>query len=346
MDRGHGRARRGSNVFAGLFLVAATLPAAAAPGDCKLLQVGELPVTTAANRIVVDGQVNGAPVRILVDTGSVLSLVTLSAAQRLGLSLRDASNVHVLGIGGETSARAVTLHDLRLGQYAVGKLELPVFEARGMDADLVLGENFFERRTVEFDLGHKVIRLLDPKGCGPEQLAYWAKSYSMADLLARPADTDKVSLRVLLNDQPVDADLDSGSAVSVISTFAARRAGVTHELAIAGSEATLHGFGAGKLDSWVGTFASVVIGDERVANARLRVATLNTYAVEDKIGSRIPAPTEAMPTMLLGADFLMSHRVLVDGPQRKLVFTYEGGPVFQSVNADKPVAAAAAIPQP
>ena len=32
--------------------------------------------------------------------------------------------------------------------------------------------------------------------------------------------------------------------------------------------------------------------------------------------------------MLLGADFLRSHRVLVANSQRKLYFTYSGGPVF------------------
>jgi hypothetical protein len=33
--------------------------------------------------------------------------------------------------------------------------------------------------------------------------------------------------------------------------------------------------------------------------------------------------------MLLGADFLRAHRVLVAHSQRKLYFTYTGGPVFQ-----------------
>jgi hypothetical protein len=33
--------------------------------------------------------------------------------------------------------------------------------------------------------------------------------------------------------------------------------------------------------------------------------------------------------MLLGADFLRSHRVLVAHSQRKIYFTYTGGPVFQ-----------------
>jgi hypothetical protein len=33
--------------------------------------------------------------------------------------------------------------------------------------------------------------------------------------------------------------------------------------------------------------------------------------------------------MLLGADFLRAHRVYVAHSQRRMYFTYEGGPVFQ-----------------
>ena len=32
--------------------------------------------------------------------------------------------------------------------------------------------------------------------------------------------------------------------------------------------------------------------------------------------------------MLIGADFFLSHRVYVANSQRKLYFTYNGGPVF------------------
>ena len=45
-------------------------------------------------------------------------------------------------------------------------------------------------------------------------------------------------------------------------------------------------------------------------------------------GSRISAKVEVAHSMLLGADFLRSHRVLVAHSQRKIYFTYAGGPVF------------------
>jgi hypothetical protein len=39
---------------------------------------------------------------------------------------------------------------------------------------LVLGDEFFANFSTEFDLEHGVIRLLRPKGCKADQLAYWS----------------------------------------------------------------------------------------------------------------------------------------------------------------------------
>ena len=37
--------------------------------------------------------------------------------------------------------------------------------------------------------------------------------------------------------------------------------------------------------------------------------------------------------MLIGADFFLSHRIYVASSQRKLYFTYNGGPVFNLARA-------------
>jgi hypothetical protein len=66
-----------------------------------------------------------------------------------------------------------------------------------------------------------------------------------------------------------------------------------------------------------------------INNTQLRVAQLGKYQTMVRIGSRIPVAAVPEPGMLLGMDFLRSHRILVDNATRKMVFTYEGGPVFQ-----------------
>jgi hypothetical protein len=36
------------------------------------------------------------------------------------------------------------------------------------------------------------------------------------------------------------------------------------------------------------------------------------------------------PSMLVGCDFFLAHRILVLSKQHKLVFTYNGGPIFSA----------------
>jgi hypothetical protein len=71
------------------------------------------------------------------------------------------------------------------------------------------------------------------------------------------------------------------------------------------------------------------LGDESINNTQLRVAQLGKYQTKERIGSRIPVAAGIEPDILLGMDFLWAHRVLIDNVTRKMVFTYEGGPVFQ-----------------
>jgi hypothetical protein len=74
---------------------------------------------------------------------------------------------------------------------------------------------------------------------------------------------------------------------------------------------------------------SFSLGDESINNTQLRVAPLGKHQTMERIGSRIPVAAVPEPGMLLGMDFLRSHRILIDNATRKMVFTYEGGPVFQ-----------------
>jgi hypothetical protein len=50
-------------------------------------------------------------------------------------------------------------------------------------------------------------------------------------------------------------------------------------------------------------------------------------------GSRLSRKVDELQPMLLGDDFLRAHRVLVSHSQRKIYFTYAGGPVFQADKA-------------
>jgi tetratricopeptide (TPR) repeat protein len=67
------------------------------------------------------------------------------------------------------------------------------------------------------------------------------------------------------------------------------------------------------------------MGQEEIKNTRLRIGDIDLPNAD----------------MLIGADFFLSHRIYVANSQRKLYFTYNGGPVFNLTTANHPAAAPA-----
>jgi clan AA aspartic protease (TIGR02281 family) len=326
------------STWPGIAAVVLCLPAAGtAFGACKIGQMAELPVAVRANRPLLQGQINGQPVEILVDTGASSSFMWEGAAERLGLKMSGVSGLRIYGAGGEAVVHETVVRELKIGAFAAKNLYLAVINPKagrlaGQPA-LVLGESFFASFVTEFDLAHGVIRLLKPEGCQLDQLPYWADSFSLAELTPGSDPwNQKIQTRVMLNGKPVDAMLDSGAYTSVVARPIAADAGVTpwldHQTAFKTS-----GVSGAMMDTWVGTFATFAIGDESIRNVKLQISDLfNADRVTDT-GSHISHIAPGLPNMLIGCDFFLSHRILVLFNARKLLFTYNGGPVFQVVES-------------
>jgi hypothetical protein len=68
MDRRLDRKFHTAQLFAIAFLFAGAMNWSCAFGECKLLLLANLPVTVSNNRPLIDGEINGHKIRILVDT--------------------------------------------------------------------------------------------------------------------------------------------------------------------------------------------------------------------------------------------------------------------------------------
>lgn len=101
-----------------------------------------------------------------------------------------------------------------------------------------------------------------------------------------------------------------------------------------------YGLGKKTVDSWIGPIRALTIGDEMIQDTTLHFADLYKDATFTPGGSRIARKVDELQPMLIGADFLRSHRVLVAHSQRRMYFTYVGGPVFQTAAAAQQCAAA------
>jgi clan AA aspartic protease (TIGR02281 family) len=284
------------------------------------------------NHVLVDGTINGQKISVMLDTGSMRTLILRTAAVRLGLTRSDARRVRMFGVGGESKVEIVLVDEFRIGQmerrswqvYVAGEHDF------GHEVTVLLGEDFFQRVDIEFDLAHNAVRLFQPKDCDGVSLAYWASDGgSEAAFEALDTVQPQVILTVEINGQPVKALLDSGASSSVLDKAHAARLGVTPETpgVTPGSGST--GLGKNVVDSWIGPFRSFTIGSETVRDTEIRFSDLFKDANYRIAGSRLSTRVQVAHSMLLGVDFLRSHRVLVAHSQRKIYFTYAGGPVFQ-----------------
>jgi len=306
----------------GVTLLALAPEAAAA---CALQTVGVLDVDLSRGVPIVDGEINGVATKMMIDTGSLATIITAPAAKALGLAPSTTPGGYVFGIGGRDDADAMLPSSLTIGTLHVTKPP-PLLVSGAIaglpDVSMLVGEDFLSQFDVELDMANHVIRLFHAEGCTAPQLVYWNKPYSQATI--EPGA--QIMTIAGLNGSRVRAIVDTGASTSLVEASAAAGAGEANP-----SHPSLVGTGLGPQprQAWTDEFASVAIGDERIANARIQVSPFggdfSWIDTDSRIGRRMDTPS-----MLIGEDFLGAHRVLVDFKDRVMVFSYNGGPIFSA----------------
>jgi len=329
----------------GALVLASTSPAAQAASQCKLIRVADWPVRSTQGVAIVDAAINGQPIGVMLDTGSD-TLILRSATDRLGLTRQQARGYRAFGIGGESHVEATLVEEFRIGQLARKDWRVMVAGERSAGSiDLILGEDFFGQLDVEFDLPHNAVRLFQPKDCEDTVLAYWAtQGAGQVEIAPYYGTGNRIIVPVELNGRPLEAVLDSGAYASVLDESVAAQLGIkpdTPGVSFAGKGG---GLGGKSVEFWIGPLRSFTIGNETISDTAIRFGDLWKDAKDVPIASHLPQKIGNTPALLLGADFLRAHRVLVAHSQRKLYFTYEGGPVFQPAMAAP--AASQATPSP
>jgi predicted aspartyl protease len=298
------------------------------PTPCVLQQIGELPVEMTGARAILPARINGAPARMIVDTGSGVTSLFFSGAARLGLSPARVDSVKVFGVGGEGGVGAVNVR-FEMGGMSAPKYEMLVTGQHPGDADGLMGASFLLQSDVEFDLPEGKIRFFRPKGCKGDQVVYWRQPYAVAPMLESAGNT-QILTPVQVNGVTLRALLDTGTPRSVLTTAGAARAGVTRSSPGVSAAGTSGGIGRAEVTTSVGTFQTFGFGEETIRNARLMIADLFHADVETHTGSRFATEAIHAPDMLLGIDFFRSHRIYVATSQRRIYVTYVGGPVFDT----------------
>ena len=291
----------------------------AAPPECKLIRIEEWPVRIERNMPIIDGEINGNKVAILIDTGSKKSFVTRSAVARMMIT-----RMHV----GTTGLESVRLEELRIGPAS--RRDWNVLVAPEQDfgtqvVSLILGYDFFAAVDFEFDLANRAIRLFEARDCEGTSLAYWTDAKPVE---TQAQGTNEILVTVAVNGRLMLGVLDSGASVSALTMAESVRLGVNTKTPGVVTAGCSIGIGRPALDYWSALFESFAIGDEVIRNPTLRIADFTRETSVSQVGGRQANRFAAQPQLILGMDFLRAHRIFIANSQRRMYFTYAGGTVF------------------
>lgn len=282
---------------------------------------------------LVHAAIDGKDALFIADSGAFFSILTLAGARQFNLSLEPANpSFRLGGVGGQAEAWVTTVKTFTLFNLNLPKVPFLV-ESNDLGPGVVgvLGQNVFQLGDVDYDLANGLINIVRTRGdCRKTSLAYWANakgvSYSVIDIEYSRPENPHTRGEAFVNGSRIRVLFDTGAWASSLTLDAAKRAGVTPDSPGVTPAGETWGIGRRRARTWIAPIASFRIGDEEIRNTHLRISDEELRGAD----------------MLLGADFFLSHHVLVAGSQGKLYFTYNGGPVFNLTTIEAPASSAPA----
>jgi len=285
-----------------------------AAAECRLRVVAEFPVTMVGNEAVVVAQVHGTDVPVLLDSGSAFSLLSYAAAAKLHLASQSPNGHPVIqGVGGAGGRLfSVAFASVRLGAARIEGVQFIVSNLRVRALAGFIGRNVLDDYDLDYDLPRRVIKLMRPNGCRNVAPVYWAgsRAYSAVDL---PHDGSARTAIGHVNGVEIRVLFDTGASSTILDIHAAGRAGVSPKSPGAVADRSVSGVAGRSMQTWVVPVAGLELGGEEIRNTQLRIGELSLPQVD----------------MVIGSDFFLSHHVYFANGERKVYFTYEGGPIFK-----------------
>jgi predicted aspartyl protease len=298
-------------------LLSAHSAIAHAAGTCRYIEQASLDLSRSNpwSTPTVDGEINGKPVKMLLDTGASQTYIMRAEADRQNLN-PERTRTMTQGVGGLTSIFLVRLKDFAIGNARATNLRFPVLETGNPDIAALIGADFLMQYDVELQLAENRVKLFRANDCQDKALAYWDQN-AMAVPMELIDGKYSARVQVKINDVTLWALIDSGASRSFVDLSTARKLGFATDAPGVKHSGKVGGIGAEKRDSWNMTFDRFAIGDEVIQHPRIGV-------IDEGDGFVGRKPFQ----MVLGRDFLRSHRALLANSQLLFYFSYHGGTVF------------------
>lgn len=296
--------------------------ATAAEPACQYRELARLPLRYAGPslEITTDGSINGTPATMLVDTGASQTALTRLATERNKLVLRNTGR-EARGIGGTAPIYQTRVDEFSIGPARLGRAVVRVLDDFGSTPsyEALVGAPFLLQSDLEISLLTKELKFFRPKNCDAAFLGYWDQKAVVLPFTRHTRSPANPHFTVVVNGVKLDAMIDSGAFGSFVTVNAAKRAGLKLDAPEVIRAGDAVGVGTQRAARWRTTFKRFEIGDEIVHNAQVGVLDY-----------------EGEAEVLLGADFLRSHRVLFAMSQQKIYLSYTGGEPFSQRDRIEP----------
>jgi clan AA aspartic protease (TIGR02281 family) len=265
-------------------------------GGCGPARLGETTVATPRNAPIVTLFANGTPVTLLLDTGAETTVLTPAAAGRVGAQrpvVEFQRQLHSLSGSLDTS-------EVELRSFTVGGVAIPWRRVRvapvnvpGVFAgplDGVIGADTLSSFDVDLDLPHYRMVLYQRQACSDAKPT-WAEPYTR--IAAGRSKGDHLFFPVQLEGRRIDAFVDTGAQLTVLSTRAAQGLGVREATLAHDRPLTTRGAASEQMSAHLHRFSQLEIGGEFVRNPEIMVADVRLSDAD----------------LVLGIDFLRSRRI-------------------------------------
>lgn len=218
-------------------------------GDTTVAVLDGLPIVTII--------ANGAPLTLILDTGSGRTVLSPSAAQRIRAETPRIELARPLsGINGTTATQEIELNSFAVGQMPIPWRRLlvaPIVSPKilGVEADGLLGADVLSQFAVDIDFSHHRVTFYPKRSCAPN----WATGHSlMSGGLSR---TEHLFFPAELDGHRIISFIDTGSQKTVLSTRVAAALGISDSVLSKDQSVMTRGITQEPLGSHIHTFSKL-----------------------------------------------------------------------------------------
>ena len=270
-----------------------------AGGECPLVQLATMPVMTHENLLYVQAEIDGAPLKLLLDTGAERTLLTEATVDRLRLPRDHQHATRTFGIGSPTASWDANLpHGLTLGgtmfpvrAVTVGRFAMD--RVAGGGADGLLGADVLLAFDMDLDLPDGRLTLYRARHGCPDAVPPWSVDY--VRITGVTTKRDRLLLPFLLDGVQGMAVLDTGAQLTSFSVRMAARTGLEEEQLATDRVVTARGAAPDDVSVHIHQFRELRIGPAIVRNPRLPVVPMSS----------------GIGDALVGADFFKGRRAWI-----------------------------------